>query len=77
MKKISAKRAAQKAADAAFDRHLGTDSAATHVPECVIEAAKAAYVQSGGGGGIRVTGHGNRTHPVIDVVVHVDRRRTA
>lgn len=69
---------AQAAASAAFEKFLGPRStAAMSVPECVVRAARTAYAQAGGRSGIRVFGHGNRTHPVIGVIVRTDRSRAA
>lgn len=63
--------AARKAATAEFDRYLTATrcTATQYVPQCVIDAATAAYRDVGGRGEIDVVGHGNTTHPVCGVSV--------
>lgn len=64
-------KAAQKAATESFDGYLrqAQSTAAAHVPDCVIVAAKRAFRDAGGKGEIAVRGHGNATHPVCSVEV--------
>ena len=62
---------AQRAAEKAFDAYLDANNAtaAMHVPDEVIAAAKQEYVYSKGRKHIEVHGRGNTTHPVISVTV--------
>ena len=73
---MTAIKLANKAAETAFDRYLKDhrSTATMHIPQCVIDAATAAYREAGGKKQIEVRGHGNTTHPVCSVEVRVKAR---
>ena len=72
---MNAMKVASDAASKAFDEYLGTNTAASSVPQCVVEAAEKAYREAGGTGQIAVGGRGNTTHPVCSVYTYAPKRR--
>lgn len=75
----TALQAARAAAEEEFAAYLHAShaTAAAHVPESVIRAARIAYARAGGREAVVVIGHGNTTHPVCSITVERDGRQAA